>query len=678
MFPRGGGSRGGGAPVDLGIDGVGLATQVGSGGFGVVYRARQEAFDRTVAVKVLSIPSRDDEARKRFARECRSMGALSGHPNIVAVYGSGETSMGHPYILMDFLVGGSLGDLVVREGPFDPAEVAEIGVKLAGALSAAHAAGVLHRDVKPDNVLVSNYAEPQLADFGIARIQGSTETRTGLITGSLAHAAPEVLKGGPATEASDVYSLASTLYALAAGDAPFANKGDENFYPMLSRILEEDPPDLRAHGFPDPLWRVIADGLAKEPSERTPTARAFGEALRDAQDATGQQPTALVAGPDSFAAFPAARLPRRDPARAPDAAPQPAPAPGPGPGFGMPVPEEAEGNTIARPAWRVGDGSPAQRVSLAGRPGLAAFGSPDKVSGEDGSGSSGEEEASAGHRAWAAGDDEGVTYRRERPWSPPPPRPTPPPVPPPVARIERDPVVTGSSSRRDRRDLAAHPLRLAAIASAIVLVVAAVAFAFIASREDPATETVADDTEAPNSSVVGSVPSTTAATPSPSGPPTTRESSGTTVAPAPGTTTGGDGPAVTTAPTDPPGPITETLEVQEPPGHEVGSCWVFRGTANLRANRALVVGVRDQSSPATTYFQKVTDWDGAVGQGGFSRSLLFGADDSSVGHTFSVSFIVVDEAALGGAGAWEAPSAPAGSATLTTTSVTRVPGPGAC
>ncbi|HEX6595714.1 MAG TPA: protein kinase, partial [Acidimicrobiales bacterium] len=144
-----------GAVVDLGIEGIGRATRVGKGGFGVVYRARQEAFDRTVAVKVLSVPDGDRDAHRQFERECRSIGSLSGHPNIVAVHGSGYTPNGDAYLVMDYLAAGSLADRLERDGPLPPAEVAAIGVKLAGALAAAHAAGVLHRDLKPDNVLVS-------------------------------------------------------------------------------------------------------------------------------------------------------------------------------------------------------------------------------------------------------------------------------------------------------------------------------------------------------------------------------------------------------------------------------------------------------------------------------------------------------------------------------------------
>ena len=294
----GGGGVPHGSSVELGIEGITEATRIGQGGFGTVYRARQAVFGRTVAVKVLSTPVLDDETSRRFEQECRAVGALSGHPHVVAVYASGHTTAGQPYLVQDYLPGGTLAQRVAELGPRPWEEVADIGAKLAGALAAAHAAGVLHRDIKPENVLLSTYGEPQLTDFGVARIQGGTHTQSGVITGSLAHAAPEVLSGRPATEASDVYSLASTLYTLAAGHAPFVRPGDETFHPLLNRIMSEAPPDLRAQGLPGPLWDVLAAALAKDPSVRTSSARAFGEGLRAAQRAGGLAPT-HIAAPES-------------------------------------------------------------------------------------------------------------------------------------------------------------------------------------------------------------------------------------------------------------------------------------------------------------------------------------------------------------------------------------------
>lgn len=280
--------------LSLGIEGISGGSRVGQGAFGVVYRARQESLGRVVAVKVLNTPDLDAEARRRFEQECRALGALSAHPNIVAVYDSGLSASGHPYLVMDYLSGGTLTEHLRTRGPLPWPEVADMGVKLAGALAAAHAAGVLHRDVKPDNVLISAYGEPQLADFGVARIQGEAPSRTGMITGSLAQVAPEVLSGQPASEASDVYSLASTMYQLLAGRPPFVRDGEESLQPLIARILGEDPADLRGDGVPGVTWEALRAGLAKDPSSRTPTALAFGEALRAAQRAAGLEPTPLV------------------------------------------------------------------------------------------------------------------------------------------------------------------------------------------------------------------------------------------------------------------------------------------------------------------------------------------------------------------------------------------------
>ena len=136
-------------PVELGIEGITDATRVGQGGFGTVYRAKQTAFGRTVAVKVLSTPGLDENELRRFEQECRAIGALSGHPHVVAVYETGHTPAGQPYLVLDYLPGGTLADRIDEFGALPWDEVADTGVKLAGALAAAHAAGVLHRDVKP-------------------------------------------------------------------------------------------------------------------------------------------------------------------------------------------------------------------------------------------------------------------------------------------------------------------------------------------------------------------------------------------------------------------------------------------------------------------------------------------------------------------------------------------------
>ena len=280
--------------VLLGVEGLVDATRVGQGSYGVVYRASQPAYGRTVAVKLLTSPLLDPDSQRRFERECKALGSLSSHPFIVTLHAAGVTSDGHPYLIMDYLPGGSLAARV-SNGPLGWEEVADIGVKLSGALATAHESGVLHRDIKPENVLVSAYGEPQLADFGVAKIQGGTSTSSATITGSLAHAAPEVISGVSATAASDIWSLASTLATLLLGHPPFHRTGDETLHPLITRILTQPPPDMRPMGVPSVICDLIEVSLAKDSWERPQSALEFGHALQDAQRSLGLTPTMMAA-----------------------------------------------------------------------------------------------------------------------------------------------------------------------------------------------------------------------------------------------------------------------------------------------------------------------------------------------------------------------------------------------
>lgn len=281
-----------GGPVDIGVSGYENAVEVGRGGFAVVYRAWQPGFDRYVAIKVVS-SNLDAKAMSRFERECVAIGALSEHPNIVTVHELGWTDDGRPFIVMEFLTGGSLGSRIDKQGPLDWRQATEVTVKIAGALESAHLAGVLHRDVKPENVLVSRYGDVKLGDFGIARIHGYSETMTSGITASWSHAPPEVVNGMRPSVSSDIYSLGSTLYTLLVGQPPFHRDDDEGLLPMLARISADPVPDLRAAGVPDVICRVMETALAKDPSGRPASAAAMGRALQDAQAEAGVPVTAL-------------------------------------------------------------------------------------------------------------------------------------------------------------------------------------------------------------------------------------------------------------------------------------------------------------------------------------------------------------------------------------------------
>ena len=276
------------------IPGVEGLEEIGRGGMAVVYKGHQPAFSRDVAVKVVVVAGVDERTRSRFEQELQAVGALSEHPNIITVHGEGVTDQGLPYLVMGFQPGGSLSDRLRSQGPVPWAEVADIGVKMAGALESAHRAGVLHRDVKPENILVSSFGEPVLADFGIARLEGGAHlTASGMVTGTPAHTAPEVMQGQAPTAASDVYGLASTLHQLLTGNPAFVKVTDESTLAVMNRVLSEAPPNLRVAGVPAALADVIDRGMAKEPASRFATAAQFGQALRGAQQALGVAVTPL-------------------------------------------------------------------------------------------------------------------------------------------------------------------------------------------------------------------------------------------------------------------------------------------------------------------------------------------------------------------------------------------------
>jgi len=224
-------------PAELHHAGFDDVEEIGHGGFGIVYRCAQPTLDRAVAVKVLTTDL-DPDNLDRFLREQRAMGRLSGHPHIMNILQVGVLASGRPFIVMPYHAKDSLEVLIRRHGPLDWCETLSIGVKLAGALEAAHRVGTLHRDVKPGNILLTDYGEPQLTDFGIARIAGGFETATGVITASPAFTAPEVLEGASPTPASDVYSLGATLFCALTGHAAFERRSGEH---LVAQFLLRSP-----------------------------------------------------------------------------------------------------------------------------------------------------------------------------------------------------------------------------------------------------------------------------------------------------------------------------------------------------------------------------------------------------------------------------------------------------
>jgi eukaryotic-like serine/threonine-protein kinase len=248
--------------------------ELGSGAMGTVYRAQDEVLGRSVAIKALH--SRDAGTRERFLREARAIGAVL-HPNILAVYDAGTDDQ-QPYLVMELAAAGSLRDRITSGGL--PVEVVrELGIQIARALAAAHAANILHRDIKPANILAANDVW-KLADFGIARLPDSTLTVEGQFLGSPSYAAPESLRSGQFSPASDVYGLGATLYEAITGVPPH---GDHDMQSIV-RKLEQDPPAVHTRKpVPASINHAIMATLARDPAKR-PTADALAHLLANTND----------------------------------------------------------------------------------------------------------------------------------------------------------------------------------------------------------------------------------------------------------------------------------------------------------------------------------------------------------------------------------------------------------
>ncbi|MEV3962255.1 protein kinase [Nocardia sp. NPDC050193] len=271
--------------ADLTAAGYLDAVEIGRGGFGVVYRCRQPELDRTVAVKVLTA-GLDEDNRARFMREQRAMGRSTGHPNIVTVLEAGTLAGGCPYLVMPYHPSGSLDMWIHRHGPLSPDNVLRIGSKIAGALETAHRLGIVHRDVKPGNILLNDFSEPALTDFGIAHIGGGFETAAGTVTGSPAFTAPEVLEGEPSTPSADVYGLGATLFCALTGHAAFERREGESRVAQYLRITTHSLPDLRRSGIDDEVSALVESAMTRDGGDR-PSAAEFGEAVRRVQRRRG-------------------------------------------------------------------------------------------------------------------------------------------------------------------------------------------------------------------------------------------------------------------------------------------------------------------------------------------------------------------------------------------------------
>jgi len=252
----------------------------GHGGMATVFAAYDTVLERTVAIKLLQ--RRHDEGgilHERFRREALAEAKLV-HPNVVAVHDVGVHEDGRPYIVMDYVEGQPLAALIA-EGPLPAERVAALGMALARALAAAHALGIVHRDVKPANVLIDRQGLPQLMDFGLARMVGDPElTRHGGLVGTPLYVAPEQARYGGGSPQSDLYSLGAVLFHAVTGQPPFEGEGTID---LALRRFEEDPPALATlvPGIDPELAALVHALLARDPAGRPPDAAAVAERCTD-------------------------------------------------------------------------------------------------------------------------------------------------------------------------------------------------------------------------------------------------------------------------------------------------------------------------------------------------------------------------------------------------------------
>ncbi len=278
------------------LDRYELEELVGSGGMSSVYRAHDRLLDRTVALKVLHEHHlQDPEHVERFRREARSAAVLS-HPNIVTVIDRGDHD-GRQFIVFEFVGGENLKRLIEQNRPLPVATALELATQIARGLSFAHRNGLVHRDVKPQNVLLNGDGQAKVTDFGIARSLDMQRgmTQTGTVLGTSDYIAPEQAQGQRVDEQSDIYSLGVVLYELLTGEVPFPG---ENFVAVAMQHINEPPPSVRAKraDVPPRVDAAVQRAMAKDPRDRFPTMADFGREL-EACAGVAEEGTQIIAPP---------------------------------------------------------------------------------------------------------------------------------------------------------------------------------------------------------------------------------------------------------------------------------------------------------------------------------------------------------------------------------------------
>lgn len=274
-----------GLPAGAIVGSYRIDERIARGGMSAIYRATHTALDRVVALKLLSGEmAHDRTTRERFTNEWRIAAGLR-HPNILTVYDAGEVD-GHLFLAMELIEGGDLGDVIARDGALSPAHALPILAQTADALDAAHAAGLVHRDVKPANVLLAG-DHVYLTDFGLSKVLGRNTrlTAPGRMVGTAEYLAPEQIRGEPVDARTDVYALGCVFYEVLTGSSPFI--GESDFVLMYAHLEHEPPPvSERSPGLPPAVDEVVSQAMAKHPADRHASA---GEAVGALKAAFGYE-----------------------------------------------------------------------------------------------------------------------------------------------------------------------------------------------------------------------------------------------------------------------------------------------------------------------------------------------------------------------------------------------------
>ena len=258
---------------DTGITNIGkysILDLVGEGAMGVVYRARDTVLNRPVAVKVMSdAVARQVDLRERFLREAQAAGSLQ-HPNVITIYDFGEVD-GHLYIAMEFVEGIDLERVLSSREPISLQSKLDLAIEVLNGLAYAHKRGIIHRDIKPANIRIDEEGRAKIMDFGVARLESSSMTVTGMMVGTPSYMSPEQVTGGRVTPASDLFAFGAVLYELLTNTKPFEGP---TLHGILYKIVSEDPPppSRLLPGLPPALDQIVAKALAKDPAARYASA----------------------------------------------------------------------------------------------------------------------------------------------------------------------------------------------------------------------------------------------------------------------------------------------------------------------------------------------------------------------------------------------------------------------